>query len=249
MSARPAERKVQMPKLEEGRSPDVESLHETVTKLVEAHNQNDDELNRALRGGVSAANNSLAKYVTLEVQMPPLPPFINLTVIAPWTGTAAILMEPGGHVTLQGFIQDGGGGMGNAFTEDVLQEYMTPLRVALPGGLTLKVNLFQNNLVIEDPLATGGTDVYLAATWIAARSRAPHPFLAPWPLVVRHPFSRCLNLDVVAVFEETQGARSSHPLPVPDWADRGDGTLQLNALWGLCWNRKYKVRMRLSAEE
>jgi hypothetical protein len=259
MTVKAIERKVQMPEVDLSQkkvtSETVSQLHETVRALVEAHNYHDDTLNLALRGGISVANNSRQKIVSVTVQMPSDAPWKAMTLAGTWakSGTlqgAQYLMEPGGRVSTRGCVAGGGAG----HVGDLPLGYAPPADTYVPAAATVDTTgrmLVTGGAIAPVLTLSGVAGIYsLHASWLASpNAAAPHPFLAPWPIIVQHGFNACLGLVVESCREETQNARTTCGAEVVDWDDRGDGTLRIKGVWGLAWGKKYTMRLRLNAEE
>lgn len=78
---------------------------------------------------------------------------------------------------------------------------------------------------------------------------APTPFARPWPIVVKHGFDRpCGGLTLVQCRMVGQTNQQACGAPVVDWHDLGDGTLQIDSVWGLSWGQAYNARVLVTAE-
>lgn len=251
---KPVERKVMVPAV----LPKVGGLsvlHEAVKRIAEAHNHHDDMVNSALRGGVSAENNGLIVFVEVTVQMPAEAPWIPFNLQNSWAAVGGIdtpgyLMEPGGKVWMRGEVS---GGTSNTALALKIPGYGPTVKIAYAAGLDVlaEVRIFANGL-ITPIFASGAPRVSLSHSWIAspasAALAAPHPFPAPWPIIIQHGLKQCTGLEVLATSEISQNAKGPAPHGVPAWQDIGNGQLRLDGLWGLQWGKKYLVTMRLSAE-
>lgn len=235
----------------------IVKLSSNLEKLASAHNKQDDTLTRALRGGISSANNERVLYKTLDIIMPPDAPWLSPSSLdnsfANVGGTYppfAYLMEPGGHAQIRGRVDTGTSG---TVLKRLPAGYAPPydMRFAVESsGVHGSVIVNQAGDVI--PAGALLTDWHLVAHWIAAPAGGaamPHAFPAPWPIVVNHGWSKCLGLTVESCLESTSGVRTLAGAPVADWEDIGSGQLRLNGVWGLQWGKAYRIRVRLSAEE
>lgn len=230
----------------------IVKLSSNLEKLASAHNKQDDTLTRALRGGISSANNERVQYKTLDIVLPPDAPWTTPAALeGTWTNTGGTyppfqyLMEPGGHASMRGRVEGSAGGTKLfGFSTGYASPY--DLRTAIEAGGPGSVIVYQNGDVY--PIG-GGPTFDVIAHWIAAPAAMPHAFPAPWPIVVNHGWSKCLGLTVESCLESTSGVRTLAGAPVADWEDIGSGQLRLNGVWGLQWGKAYRIRVRLSAEE
>lgn len=248
---RPVERKVVVPALPEKGGLSV--LHQAVVRMAEAHNHHDDMINGALRGGTSASNNSLLKFLELTVQMPAEAPWQAFTPqhsFANQAGyvVAAYVIVPGGQAWMRGVVK-GGASTGIIYSNTDLAPVLTSgALLSFAAGLDGAAELRIDNFGVISAVFTGTPKVTLAHTWLLASGAAPTTFGAPWPIVVKHGFSQCAGLSVDACQELSQNAKGAAPLPMPAWQDVGNGQLRLDGLWGLQWGKKYNVRLRMTAE-
>lgn len=267
MTTRSIERKVIVPRLAvpTGRqvSPEVSQLHEVLTKLAEAHNHHDDQLNRSMRGGTSSENNALVKYRKLRIAMPSDAPYLPLTLNVAdgwaWYGAGfyvpQYLMEPGGRVTNRGLVTGGVPGYAGAGRIGTLPVGYAPGQEI--GGQSEGGNgaygIWRVNASGEIYFAfsaSGAPYLFLETlSWIAPNAARPHPFTGgTWPVVVQHGLpDACTGLDVVAC-RYAESPSGTAGAPVVDWEDLGDGRLRLNGVWGLQWGAVYNLTVRLSAE-
>jgi hypothetical protein len=266
MTANFTDRRIAVPRLAvpQGADAKLQQFAKTVqdahASLVEQHNRRDDDLRQALRGGISAANSDNVKYKTLRVAIPEDPPFINLTLVAPWANygagfySAGVLMEPGGHVSTRGLVTGG------------VPNYVTGLMTTLGAGYAPGQEIGFASEGGNGAYALGRvhTDggIYFAFSaavdpyiflepfrWVAPNAARPHPFTGGnWPVVVQHDLDRCTVLDVVGC-RPASDVSGTAGAPIVDWEDIGGGKIRINGVWGLQWGTVYNLRLRLSQEE
>ncbi len=264
MTSRPVERKVQVPtRLPMGMA-GLGALHQALLSLAEAHNYHDDALNKAFKGGISNANNSLSKLKTVRVQMPADAPFIlfDMNGGSGWVNygagfyEAAYLMEPGGHVSMRGLVN---GGTPDYVSDGLLGTLPTgyapgqQIGFASEGGngAYAIARVSAAGEVIFAYSASGSPYLFLEPLhWIAPNAAPPHPFVgATWPMVIHHGFTKCKGLLVEGCRRSGSAPSGTVGAPVADWEDIGGGKLRINGMWGLQWGSAYDVRLRLSAED
>lgn len=237
----------------------LQGLAQDVKRLGDAHDSRDDQLQVMINGGLSSANNDRVKRRSVIIAMPSDAPWTALPAYAgTWANAVSYqpgqyLMKPGGEVETRGVVSGGAA----AHVNDVPEAYAPPNDTYFPVAGAGAVQFFVTS--------TGGLYLMggawvglfsLAGRWIAApasqsvKVATPHPFPAPWPIVVNHGWPQCKGLTLENCIEETGGAaRGLTGAPIVDWEDIGSGQLRLNAVWGLQWRRRYMLRLLLTREE
>lgn len=233
----------------------LEQLHSDVEQLGVAHNKNDEQLVTALRSDVRSDR---VRYRDVTVDMPPDAPWLDVTFGGSWSNlfgyqSAQYLMEPGGRASTRGMVT-----IGNQVTVTQLPAgYGGPAEqyvgLVHADGTVLSVTS-AGAIKLLDPGSAWAGNYPIQATWLATPKTSgaianPHSFPSPWPVLVSHPWNKCLGLDVVGCIEATANARGLTGAAVVDWEDVGGGQLRLNAVWGLQWGKRYTIRLRLNAEE
>lgn len=230
-------------------------------RLVDAHNQSQTELKQALGGGLGTVENTVADLKTIRVAMP-APPFKDFTLIAPWLAdtarsrpTPGYIIMPGGLVRLRGAVSTGTPAYGASGEFATLPFGAYPdglLTFAVDGGDyghgLLEVDTDGKLRCVYSMAAVVRCDLS-PVSFLAAPAAQPHAFVGSgWPLIVNHGFARCRQAEIVDFSDKDRVAGAAQGAPVLDWRDRGDGSLAIDGIWGLQWNRAYDVRLRLSPE-
>lgn len=235
------------------------TVRPAIEKLVQSFNSAQQSTGEALKGGLSTNENTLAWLRTITVAMPSAP-FATLALTAPWAAagggafTPAICMFPGGLVQVRGAIASGtpGTGSGGIFaTAPVGFRPGGTVRFAGYGGAGA-LGLFQ---VDADGsmrfLAGGGTPIgnLECISYFAEPAAGPNVFSgAGWPVIVRHDFPKCWQAEIAGFSMVGRQQGRGQGAPVLDWHDLGDGSLAIDGIWGLQWNQRYEVSLRLSPE-
>lgn len=222
-------------------------------RLGDAHDKHDDQMSSALRGGLSIENNAKMKLKNVRIELPADAPWLPLTLAGTWAQAVSFqapeyLMEPGGKVSTRGDVDSGSAG----HVADLPEGYGPASDTHFPAGADTDTTSFL--LVIPGTptglYLSGSTGLYsLSASWLAKNAAMPHAFAAPWPVIVDHGLAKCEGLVCEGCIEETSGVRTTTGVPLIDWEDIGGGQLRLNGVWGLQWGKRYKLRLRLSAEK
>lgn len=232
-------------------------------KLADAHNQSQTELKKGLGGGLATVENTVADLKTIRVQMPATPPFKDLTLTAPWVADTArsrpvpqYIILPGGRVKLRGAVKDGTpayGASGVFATLPLGARSDSLLTFAVDGGDyghgLLEVDIDGSLRCVYSMAATVRCDL-APVDFFAAPAAQPHAFVGTgWPLIVHHGLGpKCGMAEIVAFSDNNRVQGAGQGGPVLDWRDLGDGSIAIDGIWGLQWNRPYELRLRLSPE-
>lgn len=258
MTIAPIERRLQTPRVTvpTKASPEVVQFASQMLgahmQLLEQHNRQGDLINQALRGGLSAGN-SKGRVVFKDVTFmtPGVPPWQAMALTNSWANQsgyalAGYIVGPGGQVWSRGVVKGGTTGSAlftlQALAPDPASNSIVSFGAGLDGAAELRID----NFGIFSALFSGTPKVSLAATWLSAMGTPPTTFPAPWPIFVDHGLPQATGCQVLACVI----AATKQPGPIPQliWEDGGNGRLRLDGAWGLQWNTRYTVTLRISAE-